>query len=49
MIKIINERFDWINILYDFTYIEILDEDDIEDFYEIDYYINCINKEIIIV
>ena len=50
MIKITDERNYWTNELNDFTCIEILNNDGIEDFYEIGYFDNDIsNNEIIIV
>ena len=50
MIKITDERNYWTNELNDFTCIEILDKDGIEDYYEIGYFDNDIyNNEIIIV
>ena len=44
MIEITNKRFGKINVLYVFTCIEILNEDDIEDFYEIEDYNNNFNN-----
>ncbi len=43
MIEITNKRFCRIHILYDCTYIEKLDEDNIKDFYEIEETNNKIN------
>ena len=44
MIEITNKRFCRIHILYDCTCIEILDEDNIKDFYEIEDTNNKINN-----
>ncbi len=54
-IKIINlnkNRFKFTNAYYDFTIIEILNEDLINEFFEVEEYINendCLNKEISII
>ena len=49
IIEITDERNYWVNELYDFTCIEILNKDDIEDFYEIENFDNVNDSDEIII